>query len=91
LQKPVFSEWFEQGDQIGRFFVYWSNFSWAVFLMTKVGIFFGYFVLIKHGLGYTLGDFFTNSSGHPGFESPLPSKQCLPCNHRCLGYLGINI
>jgi hypothetical protein len=25
-------------------------------------------ILIKNGLGFILGGFFTNSSGHPGFE-----------------------
>jgi hypothetical protein len=39
--------------------------SYVLFSMVKV-----MFVLIlrKNGLGYILGDFFTNTSGHPGGE-----------------------
>jgi hypothetical protein len=29
-------------------------------------------LILKNGLGYTLGDFFTNSSGHPGPEVGQP-------------------
>jgi hypothetical protein len=29
-----------------------------------------FFVLTKNGLGCILGDFFTNSSGHPGSKEP---------------------
>jgi hypothetical protein len=45
------------------------------FLITELAHFFGLlfpqrtsyvFILTKNGLGYILGDFFTNSSGHPG-------------------------
>jgi hypothetical protein len=28
-------------------------------------------ILIKHGLGYILGEFFTNSSGHPACDEPM--------------------
>jgi hypothetical protein len=35
--------------------------SWATFLHGQINV----LILTKIGLGYTLGDFFTNSSGHP--------------------------
>jgi hypothetical protein len=37
---------------------------WAAFFTVKVKI---TTILTKNGLGYILGDFFTNSSGHPGW------------------------
>jgi hypothetical protein len=51
----------------------WSGrvFTWAAFYKPK---YFGYFIqsevacvliLTENGWGYILGDFFTNSSGHP--------------------------
>jgi hypothetical protein len=30
----------------------------------------------KNGLGYILGDFFTNLSGHPGLSPVLEAKHC---------------
>jgi hypothetical protein len=39
--------------------------SWATFCLETSYVFFG-----KNGLGNTLGDFFTNSSGHPDRERP---------------------
>jgi hypothetical protein len=35
---------------------------WATYFHGKSYV----FVLAKNGLGYILGDFFTNASGHPG-------------------------
>jgi hypothetical protein len=29
------------------------------------------YILTKNGLGNSLGDFFTNASGHPGFQQSL--------------------
>jgi hypothetical protein len=65
--------------QIGRIIACWAlvypglfenyrsnaNFGATFFRSTS-------YVLIgtKHGLGYILGDFFTNSSGHPGWHAP---------------------
>jgi hypothetical protein len=39
-----------------------SSHSWATFFLGKIYV----LILTKNGLGYILGDFFTNSSGHPG-------------------------
>jgi hypothetical protein len=33
-----------------------------------------YFILTKNGLGDILGEFFTNSSGHPAFIQNKPPK-----------------
>jgi hypothetical protein len=67
----------KQGDQIGRILVYWANIFfgqlfendrssqifWRFFIpRKKVCINFG----TKNGVGNILGEFFTNSSGHPG-------------------------
>jgi hypothetical protein len=64
-----------QGDQIGRIFANWtivnlgqlfgnngsSPRSWIAFLQSKSYV----AILTKNELGYILGDFLTNSSGHP--------------------------
>jgi hypothetical protein len=61
-----------QGDQIGRIFSYGVVvYVGQFFKLTEVGqlIFPRYKLTIdlnKNGLGYILGDFFTNSSGHTG-------------------------
>jgi uncharacterized membrane protein len=68
-----------QGDQIGRIFAYigfWRLFSLARLLkMTEVAEIIGILISTvtvvhqfrhKNWLGCILGDFFTNSSGHPG-------------------------
>jgi hypothetical protein len=63
------------GDQMSRIFSYWaiiyfgqfflnniySTIFWTAFSMVKWSIRFD-----KNGLGYILGDFSTNSSGHLG-------------------------
>jgi hypothetical protein len=33
-----------------------------------------YVIFTKNGLGYTLGDFFTNASGHPGRQAHALKK-----------------
>jgi hypothetical protein len=55
---------------IGQFFESYksSTTCWATFCYGKSCILFW----TKTGLGYTLGDFFTNSSGHPG---PRPQNE----------------
>jgi hypothetical protein len=64
----------EQDDQIGRIFAYWAighflnykrspNFVTADFKCQSCVS-----ILTKNGLRYILGDFFTNSSGHPGWQ-----------------------
>jgi hypothetical protein len=66
-----------QGDQIGRIFACWAVvYSGQVFwkLQNKpqfLGLFcprpnVRAYIFTINGLGYILGDFFTNSSGHPG-------------------------
>jgi hypothetical protein len=71
-----FKAWPEQGDQIGRIFAHWAiafvgqfieNYrssanSWANFFPSTSCV----LILTKNCLCYTLGDFFKNSSGHPG-------------------------
>jgi hypothetical protein len=59
----------EQGDQIVRTFTYIFGYYvfWAVgvFYFKLLATFSAIFlILTKNGLGYILGDFFTNSSGH---------------------------
>jgi hypothetical protein len=71
-----------QGDQIGRIFASWftvftldsfcenyrsSTGNWATSLHGKIAV----LIIAKNGLGYILGDFFTNASGHPG---PCPQS-----------------
>jgi hypothetical protein len=61
----------QQGDQIGRLFTvgsfFWkmtelcSSHSWATLFLGKSYV----LILSKIGLGYFLGDYFTNSSGRP--------------------------
>jgi hypothetical protein len=54
---------------IGRLFVYFGQFFnckrspkiWATFFPGKINL----IILAPMGLGFSLGDFFTNSSGHP--------------------------
>jgi hypothetical protein len=65
-----------QGYQIGRNFAFWAivkiclcfeNYiTSAKFLATFFHGTNTVLILAKYGLGYILGDFFTNSSGHPG-------------------------
>jgi hypothetical protein len=62
-----------QGGQIGQLLLFFK--FWAVSQITyRIGKqFWGIFfteksvalILAEYGLGYILGDFFTNSSGHP--------------------------
>jgi hypothetical protein len=59
-----------QGDQIGRIFAYWVIIFFGRFLkISEVAQIYGttfsqsicsLFILTKNGLGYILGDFFTN-------------------------------
>jgi hypothetical protein len=80
---------FGQGDQIGRVFVYiyvrWL-FTLAVFenyrsSTENLGHFFhrtSYVsILTRHGLGYILGDFFTNSTGHPGLGESVKMRKLM--------------
>jgi hypothetical protein len=70
-----------QCDHIGRIFAQWAIVYFRQFLkITEVAQKFwatlfqsadNVLILTKHGLGNILGDFFTNSSGHP--ESGLQS------------------
>jgi hypothetical protein len=51
---------------LGSFFHYKSSVNlWTTFFQVYSSI----FILTKNGLGYSLGDFFTNSSGHPAGEA----------------------
>jgi hypothetical protein len=69
---------FEQGDQIGRFFAQMAIFCFGqVFKNYRTNPHFCATCFPKHklcfnfdenGLGYILGDFFANSSGHYAFE-----------------------
>jgi hypothetical protein len=63
-----------QGDQIGRFFrLLVDCLLWTFFKLPKDPKFLGYFlhgksyvlILTNSGLGYILGYFIANSSGHP--------------------------
>jgi hypothetical protein len=65
-----------QGDQIGRFVAYWAIFFTFGGLLKLTEVAQVYVLLFPHGsgyvlilakarLGYILGEFFTNSSGHP--------------------------
>jgi hypothetical protein len=70
-----------QGDQIGRIFAYWvttylyfgwlfANYRnspdyWATHFRDKSYV----LIMTKIGLGYILGDFFTNASGHPVYDT----------------------
>jgi hypothetical protein len=65
-----------QGDQIGRIFANWAIvFIWAVFVITELAQIFWLLFTTKvvnvilftnNELGYILGGFFANSSGHSG-------------------------
>jgi hypothetical protein len=68
----------EQGDQIGRIFTNWATFYFGYFFVkitfrNSANIYWAPFfhgkicalIFTRNGLGYILGDFFTNSSGHP--------------------------
>jgi hypothetical protein len=71
----------EQGDQIGRIFVNWANVYFGQFFENYriiphfwTTFFTGEnYVLIstKNGLGFILGECFTNASGHPDPEPCL--------------------
>jgi hypothetical protein len=83
----------DQSDQIGRIFAHWVIVSYRQFLkIVKVAHFWSNFsrsldyaiILTKNRFGYILGDFFTNSSGHPArdqlsdnfFSNPKLSFEC---------------
>jgi hypothetical protein len=80
----------KQGDQIGGIFAVGLDcLHWAAFSSTEVSQIFGlnFFLgkvlclnFAKNVLGYILGDFFTNSSGHP-------AVQLHNCSHLYLAYL----
>jgi hypothetical protein len=60
-----------QGDQIGQIFAHWVivYFFWKSLKQTTILGYFSHSLrlcinYVKNGLGYILGDFFTNSSGH---------------------------
>jgi hypothetical protein len=70
----------KQGDQIGRIFAQWFDYLLLAvpWKLQKYPTYLGYCIYVmdkfKHtfwqnGLGYNLGDFFANSSGHPGRKS----------------------
>jgi hypothetical protein len=48
---------------LGVFFNWTEEVFWLRFVQSKNYV----FSLMKNGLGYTLGGFFKNSSGHPGY------------------------
>jgi hypothetical protein len=64
-----------QGDQIGRMFAHCAiDYLRLCFKSTEEALLFGLLfsrsesyasIFTEHGLGHVLGDFFTNSSGHP--------------------------
>jgi hypothetical protein len=63
----------DQGDQIRLFFAYWVNvYLGSCMINVEVDQILGYFfhgisyglIMTKNELGYILGDFFANSSGH---------------------------
>jgi hypothetical protein len=62
------------GDQIGRIFTYWAIVYFGQFFRDEAEMFWLLFFhgkscvlkLTPNGLGSILGDFFTNSFGHPG-------------------------
>jgi hypothetical protein len=58
---------------MARFFEKHRSGTFLVVCSTVKAIF---LILIKNGLGYILGDFFTNSSGHPArkFDSELNTR-----------------
>jgi hypothetical protein len=70
----------KQGDQIGRIFAQWeiiyfgrlvenrksSPYFCATFSLSTGLCICDILIVTKIGLGYILGNFFTNSSGHPG-------------------------
>jgi hypothetical protein len=68
---------FYQGDQIGRIFTYWAFIFFGQFVYnyrSSLNMYLFFFHvkscalgLKKNWLGYILGDFFANSSGHPDF------------------------
>jgi hypothetical protein len=67
----------KQGDQIGRIFTFWPIvYIGQVFLLQEQPQFWASFphkichalILAKNLLRYILGDFFTNSSGHPALK-----------------------
>jgi hypothetical protein len=68
----------DQGDQIGpilaygRLFIFGQPLDNCKSSSNFFATFFHRTILTKHVLGYILGDFFTNSSGHP--EKEFPSK-----------------
>jgi hypothetical protein len=56
-----------QGDQIRRIFAFWAIVYFGLFFSGVAQIFsylFSRYTVIKNVLGYILGNFFTNSSGH---------------------------
>jgi hypothetical protein len=54
-----------QGDHIGRIFAGLGGFFSITETAQIFRLLFKY-ILSKNGMGYFLGDFFTNLSGHPG-------------------------
>jgi hypothetical protein len=71
-----------QGDQIGRIFFgqyfenHKSNPNFCAYFSEEEII--SVLLLRKNGLGYILGDFFTNSSGHPGLFERRRKFEKLP-------------
>jgi hypothetical protein len=73
----------KQGDQIRLFFANWAIVYRRKFFLkiAKIDQFLATFskvkvvlilILTKNELGFTFGDFFTNTSGHPVRKLPLP-------------------
>jgi hypothetical protein len=85
-----------QGDQIGRIFPCWAIFYQGSVLKNSevariLGLLFSYgksYVLIspKHLLGYVLGDFVANPSGHPPSHTHILSgkSRSLALLHICV-------
>jgi hypothetical protein len=82
-----------QGDRVGRNFACWGDsFLWLTFSkMTEIGRIWSYFFAVevsrrfgpKNGLGYILGDIFTNASGHPD-RLLLLLLLLWSCSHGCV-------
>jgi hypothetical protein len=70
---------------LGEFSPFWRLIYPASFLITAVSqtcklLFSTLQVVHKFGLGYTLGDFFANTSGHPALHRNQKSRAFLECN-----------
>jgi hypothetical protein len=87
---PFFVVGLNRGDQIGGIFAHRVIvYSGQFFKVTKVAHIFGLLFqrlricigFVKEWVGavYILGDFFTNSSGHPGLNEDEEGMECVGC------------